>query len=149
MCECIALRLPNALFIGQAEGLTFVDQYRVFLSNEQVVSSLATIPQRLYALNTRPWLAPAVPTATTQVQPIIFTVAPNPASQTLRVERAGGFGGDLALELRDLAGRAVAHGHLPAGRAGQELAVATLAAGVYILRVESAAGAFSRKVELR
>ncbi|MBJ6110021.1 hypothetical protein JAO73_13445, partial [Hymenobacter sp. BT523] len=49
------IELPNALFIGQAEGLTFVDQYRVFISNEQV-NSIVTVPARLYALNTRPWL---------------------------------------------------------------------------------------------
>lgn len=142
------IELPNALFIGQAEGLTFVDQYRVFLSNEQV-NSFVTIPQRLYALNTRPWLAPAVPTATAPNRPSLFTVSPNPARQTLRVERAGSFAGELALELRDLAGRNVAHGRLVAGSAAQELAVSELATGLYVLQVTSAAGTFSRKIELR
>ena len=142
------IELPNALFIGQAEGLTFVDQYRVFLSNEQV-TSIVTVPARLYALNTRPWLAPAVPTATAPMHASYFTVAPNPASQTLRIERAGGFAGELALELRDLQGRAVAKGRLLAGAPAQELAVAALAAGLYVLQVSSTAGSFSRKIELR
>ncbi|MBF9220966.1 T9SS type A sorting domain-containing protein [Hymenobacter ruricola] len=142
------IELPNALFIGQAEGLTFVDQYRVFISNEQI-TSIVTVPARLYALNTRPWLAPAVPTATATPQANLFTVAPNPASQTLRIERAGGFAGEFALELRDLQGRAVATGRLPAGAAAQELAVSTLAAGLYVLQVTSATGTFSRKIELR
>ncbi|MDO7848179.1 T9SS type A sorting domain-containing protein [Hymenobacter sp. M29] len=142
------IELPNALFIGQAEGLCFVNLYRVFISNEQV-TSIVTVPARLYALNTRPWLAPAAPTATTRIQPSLFSVAPNPASHTLRIERAGGFADELTLDLCDMAGRSVAHGRLAAGSARQELAVSALAAGLYVLRVESAAGAFTRKIELR
>lgn len=52
------IELPNALFVGQAEGLAFTNNYRVFISNERVVRSFITIPQRLYAMNTGRWLAP-------------------------------------------------------------------------------------------
>ena len=143
------IELPNALFIGQAEGLTFVDQYRVFLSNERI-TSLITVPQRLYALNTRPWLAPAgLPTATTAATVAGFSIAPNPARQAIRVERAAGPAGELALTLLDMQGRPAATANMAAGSAAQALDVSALAAGLYLLKIESAGGIFSQKIEIR
>lgn len=143
------IELPNALFIGQAEGLTFVDQYRVFLSNERI-TSLITVPQRLYALNTRPWLAPAgLPTVTTAATVAGFSIAPNPARQAIRVERAAGPAGALALTLLDMQGRPAATANMAAGSAAQALDVSALAAGLYLLKIESAGGIFSQKIEIR
>jgi hypothetical protein len=142
------IELPNALLIGQAEGLTFVDQYRVFVSNERIVN-LITVPQRLYALNTQPWLAPAMPTAARAAALAGLSIAPNPARQALRVERAAGPAGELALTLLDMQGRKVASAQMFAGSAAQTLDVSQLAAGVYLLKVESAAGVYSQKVDVR
>ncbi len=141
------IELPNALFIGQAEGLCFVDRYRVFLSNERL-TSVVTVPQRLYALNTSRWLAPAVPTAATKNHAAGFVIAPNPARQTLRIERAEGPAGELALTLQDLQGRAVSTAWLPAGSAAQEMNVSQVASGTYLLKIESTAGVFSRRIQV-
>ncbi len=142
------IELPNALFIGQAEGLCFVDRYRVLLSNERLANSLATVPQRLYALNTSRWLAPSVPTAMAAAAASGFRVAPNPARQTLRIERVAGPAGTWFLTLLDVHGRAVATARPPATSTTHELDVAHVAAGIYLLKIESATGIFSRKVEI-
>ncbi|MBF9144101.1 T9SS type A sorting domain-containing protein [Hymenobacter properus] len=142
------IELPSALFIGQAEGLTFVDQYRVFISNERIVN-LITVPQRLYALNTRPWLAPAGPTAARPVAPAGISVAPNPTHQTVRVARTAPTAGPLALTLVDMQGRTILATQMPAGSAAQALDVSQVAAGLYLLRVESANGIFSHKIDIR
>jgi hypothetical protein len=142
------IELPNALFIGQAEGLTFVDQYRVFISNERIVN-IITVPQRLYALNARPWLAPAVPTATVAAALAGISIAPNPARQTIRIERAAGPAGELALTLLDMQGRTALTATMPSGSAVQALDVAPLTAGLYLLKIESADGTFSQKIEIR
>lgn len=142
------IELPNALFIGQAEGLCFVSPSRVFVSNERLASPVE-VPQRLYALSTRRWLAPvAVATATTPVAASL-TLAPNPARHTVRVERTGPGGVALDLLLLDLRGRAVGRARLLAGRTAQELDVSQLAAGLYVLRVTSLAGSFARKIEVK
>jgi hypothetical protein len=141
------IELPNALFIGQAEGLTFVDQYRVFISNERIVN-IVTVPQRLYALNTRSWLAPAVPTATAAAALAGISIAPNPARQTIRVERAAGPAGPLTLALLDMQGRTTLSATMPAGSATQALDVSRVAAGLYLLKIESVDGIFSQKIEI-
>ncbi|MBO2008036.1 T9SS type A sorting domain-containing protein [Hymenobacter negativus] len=141
------IELPNALFIGQAEGLAFVDQYRVFISNERIVN-IITVPQRLYALNTQPWLAPAVPTATVAAAIAGFSITPNPARQTIRVERAAGPAGELVLTLLDMQGRTACSAKMPPGSATQTLDVAPLSAGMYLLKIESAAGISSQKIEI-
>lgn len=50
------LRLPNALRLGQAEGLCFMGPARVFISNERLVRHLTLVRQRLYSLDLRRWL---------------------------------------------------------------------------------------------
>ena len=142
------IELPNALSIGQAEGLSFIDRYRVFISNERLATPLFTVPQRLYALSTSRWLAPAVPTGTAARRGRTggFVVVPNPAGPTLRVERADGPAGELALTLQDLQGRAVSTARLPTAHASAEIDVSQVAAGLYLLKIESDAGVFSRKI---
>ncbi|MDB5267283.1 MAG: hypothetical protein JWP58_323 [Hymenobacter sp.] len=141
--------LPNALTIGQAEGLTFVDRYRVFISNERL-STIFTVPQRLYALNTSRWLAPAVPTGTRSRRGRVsgFIVAPNPAGPSLRIERADGPPGNLALTLQDLQGRPVLRTRLATAENAVEINVSQVAAGVYMLTIDAEAGTFSRKIEI-
>ena len=141
------IELPNALFIGQAEGLCFIDNYRVFVSNERI-SSPFTVPQRLYALNTRPWLAPALPTATSAGVGAGISIAPNPARHALRIARTGGSSGALELALQDLQGRIVLTAQLLPGRDFHDLDVSQVSAGVYVLQVTSPAGRFSRKIEI-
>ena len=141
--------LPNALAIGQAEGLTFIDRYRVFISNERF-TTIFTVPQRLYALNTSRWLAPAVPTGTHGQRGRVsgFVIAPNPTGPSVRLERADGPPGDLALTLQDLQGRTVLKSRLAAAETAVEINVSQVAAGVYLLTIDAEAGTFSRKIEI-
>ncbi|HEX8328050.1 MAG TPA: T9SS type A sorting domain-containing protein [Hymenobacter sp.] len=142
------IELPNALLIGQAEGLCFVGPYRVFVSNERLNSPF-TVPQRLYSLNTSAWLAPLVPTASAARADDSFSIYPNPTSRTLRIERPQS-GLALRVVLQDLQGRVVATETQAAGSSAvPEILVAHLSAGLYVLRVESAAGSFARKVEIQ
>ena len=50
------LRLPNALRLGQAEGLCFTGPARIFISNERLVRRVALVRQHLYRLNLLRWL---------------------------------------------------------------------------------------------
>ncbi len=144
------IELPNALTVGQAEGLAFAGRYRLLLSNEQLVAGPLAVPQRLYALNAGRWLAPAVVTAAAAQGPLPGLRAfPNPAAHTLRIERADAGGPDVALTLLDLRGRPVAAARLRAGAPGLALDVSGAAAGLYVLRAQSAAGTFSQKIALR
>lgn len=142
------IELPNALLIGQAEGLCFVNGNRVFISNERLNSPF-TVPQRLYELNAGRWLTPAVPTATTKSTGAEYGISPNPAHYLLRIERPPSSRGDLRLLLLDLSGRPVVTGMLTAGNTVQELSVSQLASGLYLLRIESGAGITTRKVEVQ
>ena len=143
------IELPNALFVGQAEGLTFVDRYRVFISNERI-TNVITVPQRLYALNTSAWLAPAVLSATSGISAQAeWLVTPIPASHSLRIERRAQASGRLTWELLNMAGRSVAGGQLRADRNTHDLDVSQLSAGLYVLRVVSATGTTATKIEIQ
>ena len=92
------LELPNALLIGQAEGLCFVRNSRVLLSNEMLSNILVTVPPRLYALGLGAWL-PTTPLAAKAGQPAgRFTAVPNPAQRTLHIERTTGEEASLLLQ---------------------------------------------------
>lgn len=142
------LELPNALVIGPAEGLCFVNGFRLFLSNEQL-SSIVTVPPRLYSLNAGRWLAPATPTATAASQLFGVQVTPNPARQSLRIERRHNATGPLTLRLLDPQGRVLRTARLAAGSAVLEWPVAQLAAGLYLLQLESAAGVASEQIAIQ
>jgi hypothetical protein len=143
------IELPNALVIGQAEGLTFIDRYRVFISNERL-TTIFTVPQRLYALNTSRWLAPAVPTGTRSRRGRVsgFIIAPNPAGPSVRLERADGPPGNLTLTLRDLQGRTILKTRMAAAEKTVEINTSQVAAGMYLLTIDAEAGTFSRKIEI-
>ncbi|GGF08755.1 T9SS type A sorting domain-containing protein [Hymenobacter cavernae] len=140
------IELPNALFIGQAEGLAFTSRYTMLLSNEQVLVGSLTIPARLYELNATQWLAPTLPTASKQPQTASFTIFPNPASHTLRVQSQTPFGDGARLLLQDLQGRIVAATNLGPGATDQQLDLQHVTTGVYVLRIHSGKGAFFSKV---
>ncbi|RZK19708.1 MAG: T9SS C-terminal target domain-containing protein [Hymenobacter sp.] len=81
------LELPNALLIGQAEGLCFVGRSRVFVSNEAISNFIVTVPPRLYALRLGAWLPTTALAAKAKKPAASFTAVPNPAQHTLHVER--------------------------------------------------------------
>lgn len=139
------LELPNALFIGQAEGLTFASRYQLWLSNEQI-STVITVPPRLYGLNASPWLAPATPTATRAAPAAGYSAYPDADGQTLWVQAENRPGGDATISLQDLQGRQVSTAAWPAGRLRQAVPLRDPDSGIYILRVEAKSGVFTRKV---
>ncbi len=140
------IELPNALLIGQAEGLCFVGRYRVFVSNERLSNFLATVPQQLYALPLARWLAPAVLATRAPRSTNSFTAVPNPAHHTLHIARATSTNEAATIVLQDLQGRTVLTATLPASRRTQDLDLTAVTAGNYILRIRSAQSSFSKKI---
>lgn len=140
------IELPSAVLIGQAEGLCFVGRYRVFISNERLSNFLVTVPQQLYALPLSRWLAPTVLATKPKTLTTGFTALPNPAHHTLRLERTTSANEAANVLLQDLQGRTVLATPLPAGRRTQDLDLSAVAAGNYILKIQSAQGTFSKKV---
>jgi hypothetical protein len=143
------IELPNAVQIGQAEGLTFVGRSRVFISNERLSNFLFTVPPQLYALSLGPWLAPtvlasAVPQATASLR-----VVPNPVQHTLYLERTAGVGGPASLIMQDLQGRTILTTPLSSSQLTQNIDISTVAAGMYVVKISSAAGSFSQKIAVR
>lgn len=142
------IELPSALEIGQAEGLSFVSRGRVFVSNERVSNFLFTVPQQLYALSLSPWLAPTVLATAAPPAAVSFAVLPNPAHHSLRIERPAGVGA-ASLVLQDLQGRTILATTLAASRLAQDVDISALAAGVYVVRINSSQGSFSQKVAVQ
>ena len=140
------IELPNALLIGQAEGLCFVDRSRVFISNERLSNILASVPPQLYTLPLGRWVAPAV--LATKAKSIVpsFTVVPNPARHTLHIERTTSPNDAASIALHDLQGRTVLKATLPTGRRTQDLDLTGVSAGTYVLKIESAHGTFSKRI---
>jgi hypothetical protein len=138
------IELPNALLIGQAEGLCFVKNARVFISNEQISNSLLTVPPRLYALGLGAWV-PATTLATQAARPAgRFTAVPNPAQHTLRVERTTGE--EASLLLQDMLGQVVLAVPLVGGQLALDLDLSPVDAGQYVLKLQSAHGVVSQKI---
>lgn len=138
------VELPNALLIGQAEGLCFVGSTRAFVSNERFSNILVSVPQQLYTLRLGNWL-PATTLATKNAAgKVVFSAVPNPASHTLRVTRTSREAARLVLY--DLLGRVLLTESLPAGRLTQNLDLGAVASGQYSLQLESTRGVFSQKV---
>ncbi|MBC8082562.1 MAG: T9SS type A sorting domain-containing protein [Hymenobacter sp.] len=140
------IELPNALQIGQAEGLSFVDRYRLYLSNERLITSFVTVPPRLYELDTSPWLAAPLATDVPAPQRVSVQVFPAPAGQRLTVRRAAGLVGAVAVSLLDLRGQTLLSTSLKAGQSERIIPLAAVAAGVYVLKIRSMEGTFSRKI---
>jgi hypothetical protein len=140
------LELPSAALIGQAEGLCFVDRYRVFVSNERLSNILVTVPQQLYSLPLSRWLAPTVLATKSKALTTGFTALPNPAHHTLHIARTTTTSEAASMLLQDLQGRTVLATPLPAGRRTHDLDLSTVAAGSYILKIQTPQGTFSKKV---
>ena len=138
------IELPNALLIGQAEGLCFVGRARVFISNEQLSNVLVTVPPRLYALGLGAWV-PTTALAAKAASPAgRFTAVPNPAQHTVHIERSTGE--EASLLLQDLAGQVVLAVPLPGGQRTLDLDLTPLEAGQYVLWLQSAHGVVSQKI---
>lgn len=138
------IELPNALLIGQAEGLCFVGSTRAFVSNERLSNILVNVPAQLYTLRLSN-LVPATTLATKKAaSKVVFSAVPNPASHTLHVTRTSSEAARLVLY--DLLGRVLLKESLPAGRLTQNLDLGAIDDGQYTLQLESARGVFSQKV---
>lgn len=139
------IELPNALLIGQAEGLCFVGNTRAFVSNERFSNIVVNIPPQLYTLRLSNLLpASVLATKHAAAGKVVLGAVPNPATHTLRVTRTSSEAARLVLY--DLLGRAVLTEALPAGRLTSSLDLGAVGAGQYSLQLESSRGVFSQKV---
>jgi hypothetical protein len=141
------IELPSPLLIGQAEGLCFVKNARVFISNEQVSNAFLTVPPRLYALGLGAWV-PTTALAAKAARPAgRFTAVPNPAQQSLRVERTTGE--EASLLLQNMLGQVVLAVPLAGGQLTLDLDLSPVEAGQYVLKLQSAHGVVSQKLTVR
>ncbi|MGI4735512.1 MAG: T9SS type A sorting domain-containing protein [Janthinobacterium lividum] len=140
------IELPSALAIGQAEGLCFVDRYRVFVSNEQLNVPFFTVPAQLYSLAVGRWLAPTALAGRAASAAPSFIVVPNPAAHALHIERGSGPLEVVRLVLQDLQGRTVLTATLPANGQAQDVDLGTVRAGTYVLKLVGKQRTFSQKV---
>ena len=141
------IELPSALLIGQAEGLCFVKSGRVFISNEQINNSFITVPPRLYALGLGAWV-PTTALAAKAMRPAgRFTAVPNPAQQTLRVERTTGE--EASLLLQNMLGQVVLAVPLAGGQLALDLDLSPVESGQYVLKLQSAHGVVSQKLTVQ
>lgn len=139
------IELPSALAIGQAEGLCFVDRYRLFVSNEQLIVPFFTVPAQLYSLSVGRWLAPTALATTAASAAPSFTVVPNPAAHALHIERSSGPPEAARLVLQEQ-GRTVLTATLPATAEAQDVDLGAVRAGTYVLKLLSKRRTFSQKV---
>jgi hypothetical protein len=138
------IELPSALLIGQAEGLCFVKNGRVFISNEQISNPLLTVPPRLYALGLGAWV-PTTTLAAKVARPAgRFTAVPNPAQHTVRIERTTGE--EASLLLQDMLGQVVMAVPLTGGQLKLDLDLTPVDTGQYVLKLQSAHGIVSQKL---
>lgn len=126
------IELPNALLIGQAEGLSFVSRYRLFVSNEQLAGPIA-VPARLYTFSASRWLAPQVLAQRPARPPGAFAVFPNPATHMLQLQTPTKRSENIPFVLLDAQGRVVRAFVLPAGTSNCEIELPAVP-GVYLLR---------------
>ncbi|RZK34332.1 MAG: T9SS type A sorting domain-containing protein, partial [Hymenobacter sp.] len=138
------IELPNALLIGQAEGLCFVKNARVFISNEQISNMFLTVPPRLYALGLGAWLR-GTALANKAARPAgRFTAVPNPTRHTVHVARTTGE--EASLLVQDMAGQVVLAVPLVGGQLAIDLDLSALETGQYVLKLQSAHGVISQKI---
>jgi len=138
------IEFPNALLIGQAEGLCFVGNARVFISNEQISNAFLTVPPRLYALGLGAWVPTTALAAKTARPAGRFTAVPNPAQHTVRIERTTGE--EASLLLQDMLGQVVMAVPLTGGQLTLDLDLSPVDTGQYVLKLQSAHGVVSQKL---
>ncbi|MGI4834364.1 MAG: T9SS type A sorting domain-containing protein [Janthinobacterium lividum] len=132
------IELPSVLQVGQVEGLALGARNRVFISNERVSNPLLTVPAQLYALGVGSWLPGATALATTPARnaDVGIVATPNPARQRLHLARTSGAAGAAAISVLNLQGQQVLADTLGAGTSQQDVDLAGLEPGVYVLRIE-------------
>jgi len=138
------IELPSALLIGQGEGMCFVKNGRIFISNEQISNALLTVPPRLYALGLGAWVPTTALAAKTARPAGRFTALPNPAQHTLRVERTTGE--EASLLLQNMTGQVVLALPLAGGQLSLDLDLTPIETGQYVLKLQSAHGVVSQKI---
>lgn len=138
------IELPNALLVGQAEGIAFVSRYRLFVSNEQLASPFS-VPPRLYTLDAGRWLAHTVLASKSALAWVAVAVYPNPATRWLHVQRPAGLSADVHFVLQNLQGRMCRSFVLPTSVQTQELELKE-PAGVYLLRGQAGSRTLVQKV---
>ena len=126
--------------------LTNVDP-RTLGANEQAAAALGITPAQAVALQAVAYQQVATPLATgTPTMATEVAVLPNPATDQLTVHLAGPTG-DVRATLFNLLGQAVAEQQATGNTF--MFNVANVASGVYLLRLQTAAGVSSRRVEVR
>jgi hypothetical protein len=139
------IELPNALLIGQAEGLCFVGATRAFVSNERLSNALVNVPQQLYSLRLGNLLpASVLATKSAATSKVVLSAVPNPAAHTLHVTRTSSEAARLVLY--DMLGRVQLTTALPAGHLTHTLNLGAVTEGQYTLQLESSRGVFSQRV---
>ncbi|MGI4867668.1 MAG: T9SS type A sorting domain-containing protein [Janthinobacterium lividum] len=138
------IELPNALLIGQAEGLCFVGRARVFISDEQISNAFLTVPPRLYALGLGAWLPTTVLAAKSAQLAGRFTAVPNPAQHTVHIERTTGE--EASLLVQDMLGQVVLAVPMLGNQLTLDLDLSPVDAGQYVLKLQSAHGVVSQKI---
>lgn len=72
------VELPSVLEIGQVEGICFVVNSRVFISNEALSKLIFNVPPQLYALGLGPWLGVGRPSPRRKSYGTPMRQAPSP-----------------------------------------------------------------------
>ncbi len=131
------IELPGVLRVGQVEGLAFAGRGRLLVSNERLSNPLVTVPAQLAGLAVGRWL-PGAALATTPPRnaDVGITATPNPARQRLHLARTAGAVGAAQVRILNVQGQEVLADTLAAGARQQDLDLAGLTEGVYILEIQ-------------
>ena len=125
------------LRVGQVEGLAFAGRDRLFISNERLSNALVTVPAQLYGLAVGRWLpGAALATTPSRSADVGIAATPNPVRQRLHLERAAGATGAAQVRILNLQGQEILADTLAAGARQQDLDLAGLPEGVYILEIQ-------------
>ena len=131
------IELPGVLQVGQVEGLAFAGLDLLFISNEQLSNALVTVPAQLYSLAIGRWLpGTALATVSPRNTDVGIVATPNPARQRLHLARSASATGAAQIRILNMQGQEVLADTLPAEARQQDLDLAGLSEGVYILEVE-------------
>ena len=131
------IELPGVLRVGQVEGLAFAGRDQLFISNERLSNALVTVPAQLYGLAVGRWLpGAALATTPSRSADVGIVATPNPVRQRLHLERAAGATGAAQVRILNLQGQEILADTLAAGARQQDLDLAGLPEGVYILEIQ-------------